>query len=297
MKIGIIGGGSIGLLMASILAGHNNEITLYVRRVEQMETINKNGITIFPNKETYKVRSLLLDDIDLSDEMLLVCVKQYQLTDIYPFLLNSTCPLIFLQNGMGHIEDIQDFNFTNDVLLATSEHGAIRESDSIVRHTGKGHISIASLSGISSILDEIHSLLVNEDFPIKIEGDWFTMLARKLVINAVINPITAIFQVENGEIIKNPYLKKLSEQLCKEVCSVLQVDSLEHWNRVVSVASNTQNNHSSMKVDVFKRRRTEIDGILGYILKQGEVNFPYTSFAYNSIKALEWNYKQEVNLK
>src|SRR5699024_11246263 len=40
--------------------------------------------------------------------------------------------------------------------------------------------------------------------------DWKTISYEKLVINGVINPLTAIFNVSNGELINNIHLKKLA---------------------------------------------------------------------------------------
>ncbi|WP_226037927.1 2-dehydropantoate 2-reductase [Aquibacillus saliphilus] len=292
MRIGIIGGGSIGLLMAALLAEQGHIITIYVKRVEQKKTINQDGLTIRPYNKVYPVTALLLEDrLTGEDDLVLVCVKQYQLKDIYRFTTNSSFPIIFMQNGMDHVEEIQQLELTNTIILASSEHGAIRVSDSVVNHTGRGQLNMAILAGDSSLLISINHLLTSDNFPIEINENWFYMLANKLIINAVINPITAIFQVNNGQIISNPYLFKLSNLLCNEVCHVLKLEHQEQWKRIMSVATNTKDNKSSMHLDVVKQRRTEIEGILGYIIKQSNGDLPHTLFVYQSIKALEWNYK------
>src|SRR5690625_2738321 len=99
MNIGVIGGGSIGLLIGSYLASKHH-MTIYVRRKEQMETINTYGLLLNQTK-IHQVKSLLLTNVK-NEDCLIICVKQPQLKCIIPFIQKTrkNIPLIFLQNGM-----------------------------------------------------------------------------------------------------------------------------------------------------------------------------------------------------
>ena len=43
MKIGIVGAGKFGLVLARIAAEKENQVTIYSRRVEEVDSINDSG--------------------------------------------------------------------------------------------------------------------------------------------------------------------------------------------------------------------------------------------------------------
>ena len=114
---------------------------------------------------------------------------------------------------------------------------------------------------------------------------------RKLVVNAVINPITAILDCKNGQVLKHPEGRRLCRSICKEAEAVfraqwdaehreagvmdmqifppeLTASSLEET--CVSVAETTAQNVSSMLADVRMGRPTEIKYMTGYVLGLGK---------------------------
>src|SRR5690625_3069070 len=108
MNIGVIGGGAVGLLIASYLAS-SHQVTVYVRRKEQMEKINEEGLFLHA-KNLLHVKANIADTIDKED-LILICVKQYHLNDLLPNLrsIDENTPLIFLQNGMRPASFYQKF--------------------------------------------------------------------------------------------------------------------------------------------------------------------------------------------
>ncbi|WP_430786130.1 2-dehydropantoate 2-reductase [Virgibacillus flavescens] len=285
MKIGILGGGSIGLLVARYL-GENHDVTVYVRRNQQKQKLNDHGLFLSNLTTPCKVKALLTNEVK-EEDCVIVCVKQPEITAILPLLslFDEKTPIIFLQNGMGHIDFLE--GLANPVYIGIVTHGALRKSDHIVSHTGKGMIKLANFSGEEENLQMLEKQLHQPLFPIKVESDWENLLAEKLVINAVINPLSALFEVPNGEIMRNRYLMYLAKELCKEACIVLQLDYMDQWNNVQTVASITKENVSSMWKDLKRNRKSENEAISGYIVKKSTIDIPYTTFVYNSIRALE----------
>src|SRR5699024_4605403 len=115
--------------------------------------------------------------------------------------LSYPSQLLFLQIGMEHFETIQTFSLS--VYICVGCHGAHRTSDNEVSHLGDGVIKIASITGNSEELHSLTILLHQKAFPISPHSDWENLLKEKLIINAVINPITALFDVPNGRILMN----------------------------------------------------------------------------------------------
>ncbi|HEX6594833.1 MAG TPA: 2-dehydropantoate 2-reductase [Bacillota bacterium] len=286
MNIGIIGGGSVGLLVSSYLS-KEHEVTIYVRREEQKKHLEEKGLRLTNDSSTSFITPSLLEELDQQD-VLFICVKQYHLSDVIPIIneTNGQTPLVFLQNGMGHLEVVQ--NLRQPVFIGVVEHGALRQNDYTVSHTGKGSIKLASLQQTDQ-LQELVEIFHQVDFPFLTASDWEKLLLGKLFINAVINPLTAIFDVPNGELLKNKYIRKLAKQICYETATTFGYDGEKQWLRVKEVATNTQENISSMLKDLRENRLTEIEAILGYVIKQhsSRERIPFTSFAYNGVKALE----------
>jgi 2-dehydropantoate 2-reductase len=107
---------------------------------------------------------------------------------------------------------------------------------------------------------------------------------EKLVVNAVINPLTVIFDCHNGQLFSNPAIADLMRLLLSEISAVIR--SLPEIKRipgveprfsqeklegaVVGVAEKTAKNISSMLQDMRAGRETEINYINGYVVKRGK---------------------------
>src|SRR5690625_2343249 len=249
MKVGIIGGGSIGLLISSYLCVEH-EVTIYVRRVEQKQKINDHGLYLSGNPTPFPVKALLLDEIEKED-YIIICVKQSQVSTILTKLNkdDQDTHVVFLQNGMGHIEQLNEINKT--VFLGVVEHGALREGDNIVCHTGKGIIKLAAFrKEDKEKLKTFAQELTQDYFPVTPAAEWGQLLSEKLVVNAVINQLTTLFYVKNGAILHNPYINGLAKELCRESSEVLNLDFLKQWKLVQMVAENTQENSTSLLNDI-----------------------------------------------
>ncbi len=291
MDIGVIGGGSIGLLTSYYLKKQGHTVTLYVRREAQKQALLEKGLSIQPmeDKVFLKVQSFnCLEEHDL----LFVCTKQQAIPSLLEYVAKrNNSPVLFVQNGMGHVPFIKQLS--NPVVIGVMEHGALREGDANVRHTGRGQLRIAGITLENEDLQFIGDQLSSQVFPVHIEQNWYNMLARKLVINAVINPITALFEIKNGGILTNPYVERISERLCEETCTILELSFEEQMKRVRQIATSTKENTSSMLKDIQTKRETEVEAILGFLLRESSCEPPYIKHMYESIKALEYEFKKE----
>lgn len=289
MNIAVIGGGSIGLLVGYYLSNHHH-VTMFVKREEQRNSIQLNNINLKQASTLYEsanVNSKIIEDIDSQFDLYIVCVKQIHLKDTLTYIekLSYTRPFLFLQNGMGHIEMIQSYR--QPIYIGVVSHGAHRLLDNEVSHLGNGTIKIASLTGTDEQLNNLIHCLNQKEFQVDGNESWENLLKQKLIINAVINPITALFDVPNGEILINEHLYYLAKKVCEETATVLEISEADSWTEIVDVAERTKENISSMRADVQQKSETEIEAITGYIIKQASTEIPYTNFIYRAILALD----------
>ncbi|MGF7533309.1 2-dehydropantoate 2-reductase [Bacillus mexicanus] len=293
MNIGIIGGGSVGLLCACYLSLHH-DVTVVTRRKEQAAAIQSGGIQLYKGGEEFNADCSADTSINSDFDLLVVTVKQHQLQSVFPLLERiGKTNILFLQNGMGHIHDLKDWGAKHSIYVGIVEHGAVRKSDTAVDHTGIGAIKWSAFR--DSDPNQLNNLLHynHPDFPIRYETDWYRLLAGKLIINACINPLTALLQVKNGALLTTPAYQAFMKLVFQEACRILRLeDEAEAWERVQSVCRQTKENRSSMLVDVTEGRQTEADAIIGYLLKEAsQHNFDavHLEFLYGSMKALERN--------
>ncbi|MEH7075062.1 2-dehydropantoate 2-reductase [Neobacillus drentensis] len=294
MRVGIIGAGSIGLLFAAYIS-RVSEVTIYTRTVEQAAEINKFGILlkISEKEDTLSlIKALPIKEWKGDEELTIIAVKQYQLPVIVEMVNKlALVPknILFLQNGMGHLKLLETIPFTN-IFVGSVEHGALKENPSTVAHNGEAATKVAVFRGDPAILLEfIHS--APPEFPLVFKENYFSMLISKLVVNAVINPLTATLQVENGELIKNPFYFQVLKNLFSEICSILHLDNPNaHLQQIIGICKNTSTNRSSMLKDLEASRMTEVDAILGFILDEAKnkgITAPLVENLYYLIKGKE----------
>jgi 2-dehydropantoate 2-reductase len=292
MKIAIIGGGSLGLLFSHYLSA-KHEVHLFTRTQQQADLINTHGLQMIkPGDErtTHNVYAAPLHAWQGTEDMAIIAVKQYQLPDIMPILTAKTVgSLLFLQNGYGHIKMLKDLT-SFPIFVGSVEHGAVRSSGNTVIHNGAGITRAAVFQGSEILLRELSDSLSSE-FPIICEEDYEGMLIKKLVVNSVINPLTAILNVKNGELIRNPYYKEIFVKLFEECAQVLELHNKEdYFENLLNVCKKTAENHSSMYKDLENGRKTEIDAILGYLLEEAarkNIKAPLIHTYYDCIKGKE----------
>lgn len=294
MKIGIIGAGSIGLLFASYISSFF-PVTIYTRTDEQANGINAYGLVLKrgSTQATIKVKALPISEWKGKEDLTVITVKQFQLESIFEKIKElESLPgsLLFVQNGMGHLKDLEKLPVKN-LFIGSVEHGAYKENDFTVSHNGEGKTNAAVYKGDSSILREF-SRAVSANFPLVFCEDYYELLVNKLIVNAVINPLTAILQVKNGELIKNQFYFKVLKNLYTEVFYILNLEDHEkHLRQIINICQNTADNRSSMLKDIEAGRATEVDAILGFLIEKAfeqEKKAPQVENFYYLIKGKEF---------
>ncbi|GAB6614019.1 MULTISPECIES: 2-dehydropantoate 2-reductase [Bacillus] len=291
MKIGIVGPGAIGLLYAFYLQKSKQDVTLFTRTAKQAEELNVTGVTCMREGKCETVFPPVLPIESMLDQKLdyiFIAVKQYHITDILPFVRGESS-LIFLQNGMSHLHAMQQIGNEN-IAVGIVEHGAKKEEKHIVYHTGIGVTKFGIVHGQSMQFEKIFNCFPFPHFSIQIEDDWKSVMHKKLVVNVCINPLTALLQVQNGELITNPFFYRLMEQVFQEVVFLVKEEKEMVWEMVRCVCERTSHNTSSMLADVRANRQTEIGAIVGYVIeeaKKQQRSVPTLQFLFNAIKGLE----------
>jgi 2-dehydropantoate 2-reductase len=87
-----------------------------------------------------------------------------------------------------------------------------------------------------------------------------------------------------------PYYEMM-KLLFSELQQVLPIKDREAaWKHIVSICQKTAKNYSSMLMDIAQQRKTEVDAILGYVLKKGDelgLSLPLVRFLFYAVKGME----------
>jgi 2-dehydropantoate 2-reductase len=116
----------------------------------------------------------------------------------------------------------------------------------------------------------------------------------KLVVNAAINPLTALLRITNGELLERPSAREMMGRLALEAAQVAQAENIplpfaDPIAAAEDVARKTAANRSSMLQDVLRGAPTEIDAICGAVVRKAEkhmIDTPVNRVCWQLVKAL-----------
>jgi 2-dehydropantoate 2-reductase len=281
MNIAIVGPGAIGLLLAGYLHKTGATLTLVHHRPERIEILKK-GIRWegLERDFTFLVPVVLGLAEPRQIDLVIICVKAYDTDEVTRQLSAAGYggAVMTLQNGVDNADIIRK-NLPESLLLAgvTSE-GAYLVDINHVRHAGRGKTVFGRVDcdgPEDGFGNEILSLFRTAELDAEIVSDPVASIWNKALLNAGINPLTAILGVRNGELLKIESARDLMARLVTEVWEVLNAKkiSLEYQHpvsRIEEVCRLTAANYSSMYMDIKHRRRTEIDFINGAIAREAK---------------------------
>jgi len=290
----IIGAGAIGHLWAYYLSGHCS-VNFYARSnrsTSNLEVKSSSG------QEGHRFQYRTFDEWQTAD-LIIICVKAYQLEELgkeLKSILSEKCPVILMMNGLGLEQLLKKYLTENPIFHAYLTHGAYLTEPSLV-HAGEGITSIGSLgsknqpASIIPLIDLLDSALP----PVSWSETHNQDMHLKILINAVINPLTAISGMPNGSILKDNKLNDEAQSLFNELSPLFNhllsgMTSLEVQSAIEKVAHNTAKNQSSMLQDIKNNRKTEIEFINGYLVAEAnklKIDMPLNISLINQIKTLE----------
>jgi 2-dehydropantoate 2-reductase len=204
----------------------------------------------------------------------LVLVKSWQTERVAKQLADCLADdglAVTLQNGLGNREHLARTLGLSRVALGVTTTGATLLGPGLVRAGGEGVVSM----GTHPHLEPLEAALTEAGFNVQTVADTDSLVWGKLVINAAINPLTALLRVPNGELLYRPAAHRLMGLLAQETAAVANAQEIQlPFDNAVraaeEVANKTASNHSSMFQDIRRGAPTEIDAICGAITKTGE---------------------------
>ena len=279
MNICVYGAGAIGTLFASFLSKRNKVIC--IARKPQVDAVKRYGITIsgktsFQGSIPYFQS---LQDMNGSPDLILLTVKAFDTEkaakDIAEYI-SEDIPVLSLQNGLNNCDVLLSYLTESQILAGITSHGALFMQPGVIKHTGIGKTCIGELDGkLSKRLRDFQVLCIKSGLSVAMSTNIKKDIWRKGIVNASINPLTAIFQCPNGYLLENPLLHDLVVRICEESTMIAQKNDVEltvqdMFEYTFEVIQDTKENHSSMLQSIRQKKRTEIDAINGTLRSLGK---------------------------
>jgi 2-dehydropantoate 2-reductase len=294
MKITVLGCGALGQLWLTALHKHGHEVQGWLRVPQPFCSVN-----VVDEDGSIFNESLTANDPEFlaHSDLLLVTLKAWQVSDAVKGLagtLPKSTPILLIHNGMGTVDELKSLE--QPLLIGTTTHAARRDGNVIVHvasgttHIGPGRQQDGDFSYLAEILQEVLP-------DVAWHNNIRPALWRKLAVNCVINPITALQECKNGE------LRDFPEEIRKvthEVAAVIEreghhISADELLDYVYQIIENTAENVSSMLQDIRAMRHTECDYITGYLLRRARAHgiaVPENARLYDLVKRKESEYER-----
>ena len=296
-KVHILGAGAIGISMAHVLS-RQHTITLLTRRDytstfsykvdHEQHTFDTEVINL--NKQTPALDSI---------KDCFICVKAYQLKDAFdaiePFL-SPRANIFITHNGMSDLSAYkQRLKAQQGLFFFSTSMGGLKLNDTTVQATGAGETYLGYCNMCAKQrLDRCFSNFFQTLLPhSRVHKNIELLRWQKLLINIAINPLTAVHQIKNGQL-RQPQFSSDILNLLNEACAVahalnIDISLAQALNSAYQVMMRTQHNSSSMAQDKLHGRKTEIDAICGYIVKQGQYHNITTPYNQSMLEQLHGN--------
>ncbi|MBI3166206.1 MAG: 2-dehydropantoate 2-reductase [Chloroflexi bacterium] len=292
----LVGTGALSTLFAARLSETGHRVSMLGTWTDGLQALNRNGARIADGEgreRSYRVHATNDPNEVKGIKHAIVLVKSWQTERAADQLKRILAPdgiALTLQNGLGNRERLSRDLGAGRVALGITTTGATLLGPGLVKVGGEGIISLEQ----NPALAPIEAALRSSNFNLQIVADTRSLVWGKLVINAAINPLTALLRVPNGELLNHPWARKAMSALARETAQVAEAERVslpfeDPIQAAEEVARKTAKNLSSMFQDVRRGAPTEIDAICGAVTKRGEkhgIETPYNRSCWQLVKSI-----------
>jgi 2-dehydropantoate 2-reductase len=271
LKVAVVGLGGIGGGVAGTLAAAGrHDLFACTRAPVARFTLERDEGTVEPRL------SILNDPAQAKPvDWVLLCTKTHQTAAAGPWLArlctSVTCVAV-LQNGIDHVPRVAPLAGGAVVVpVLVYFNGERLAADRVrIRHAGSYDAVVGDDEPGRAFVD------LFEGTPLRIirSGDFATLAWRKLLINAVANPITAL-TLQRQAVLRRPDVQELCRAILDEAVAAARAEGIKLAEDETARTIATLHNFSgelgtSMYFDRIAGRTLEVEALTGAIVAAGE---------------------------
>lgn len=292
----ILGSGALGGLLATQLVAAGQPVSLLLRDNQHQAELQEAGgirLNYADNDTTFPITAEILPSQSI--QHLLVATKAHDALTALKALqghFHSKPQIILLQNGLGLSDQIKYIMPQSDVFNAISLSAAYRIKRFHICAITKGPLWIGANKPQIDLPNWFVHLQQADPKQIHWDSEIYLRQWEKLAINCAINPLSALLNCRNGQLLNSVAAKHIMQHVCQEVELLMQTKGIMQRQALlplaIAAAESTANNYSSMQQDFQHDRLTEIDYINAYVMNEGKkwgLTLPYNQLLCELIKA------------
>lgn len=313
MKIGILGAGRMGSLLAGFATLGGAECYLIDTWQEHVDTINRDGLTIINNEdEPFNVKCKAYtsaDQIGEKMDMIVVLVMGHvtrAAVSAAMCLADENTYCLTLQNGIGNVEVIEEFFPKEKILYGIMPYGGTilgpGKARTMCTPTASSHFGSAAFEEPNAFMQEFASIMSSHglNFYADKKSVVDSVIWWKLAKNCSGNPVCAVVRLPLGPYTNTEATHNIETALFMEVATVAKAQgiTLSGWDTGKKLASDSKMfwHLPSTAQDVKNKKKTEIDFLNGAVARLGDklgIPTPYNHMITALVKIVEENYENQ----
>jgi 2-dehydropantoate 2-reductase len=289
MKIAIVGPGAMGCLFGARLQRAGVRTTLVDHQAQRVERLEKAGIVIERDGEELTAKPAISLHIPTGQDLIIVTVKAYATGSLrFP----PETPVLTVQNGLGNVETLCAMVGSARVIAGSTSEAATLLGEGRIHHVADGITRFGAWTSCDTSI--ALQALERAGFNTEVTEAPGQLVWEKAAISSGINPLTAILNIPNGQLLHIREARQIMRDLVVEAAKVAATEGYRFEKSLVEVAEElceqSAENISSMLQDVRASKQTEIDAISGEILRRAtlaSLPTPRTRVIYQIVRSLE----------
>jgi 2-dehydropantoate 2-reductase len=307
-KVVVVGAGAMGGLFGGLLAEGGLDVTLVDAWAEHIATIKASGLRIVGVGGDRPIRIKATTDaseIKGADVVLFQCkaFANAAAANSVRHLFGGQTVAITFQNGLGNEQALGAILGENNVIGGLTAQAGLAEGPGVVRNFGDLPTHIGEMAGgLSDRTIAIAKAFTAHGLPVTASADIKREKWKKLLGNVALGAISAVTDLRSFEIMRIPELQEIVFRAIDEAAAVAKAEGVVLdvaearsvlMKLVDTSGGGTGTSKSSMREDVIRKRRTEIDTIHGAVARlarQHEIPAPTIDTMVAMVKGVQSTY-------
>jgi 2-dehydropantoate 2-reductase len=281
-RVAVVGAGAVGGYFGAMLARAGAPVTL-IGRQPHVDVWARDGLFLDSAEFQERIRVAASTNVAAARdaELVLFSVKspdtEQAARDLAPYLRDAAL-IVSLQNGVDNVERMRRMAAL-DPIAAVVYVASSMPDPGRVKHGGRGDLLIGDLPGRAGptrpdLLARVSAWFEAAGVPCRVSADVEADLWTKLILNAGLNPVSAIARATYGEAVAIPEGRELIKQLVNECVAVARAGGVglppnDDVETVWRFAESVSHVYSSTAQDLERGKPTEIDALNGFVVRRG----------------------------
>jgi 2-dehydropantoate 2-reductase len=307
-KVVVVGAGAMGGLFGGLLAEGGLDVTLVDAWAEHIAAIRNDGLRIVGvgGDRAIKVSATTdASEIKGADVVLFQCkafANETAAKSVQHLFGGKTVAITF-QNGLGNEQTLAGILGETNVIGGLTAQAGLAEAAGVVRNFGDLPTYIGEMAGgLSDRTVAIAKAFTEHGLPVKATSEITREKWKKLLGNVALGAISAVTDLRSFEIMRIPELQEIVFRAVDEAAAVAKAEGVALdvaearevlMTLVDTSGGGTGASKSSMREDIIRKRRTEVDTIHGAVARlarQHKVAAPTIEAMVAMVKGVQSTY-------